>query len=172
MDNLSIRIITGEINCGKTTMLRQMLADLPESTSVSGIIADGIYDGTGSRKSGFSLTSIKRGEHRLLMDSAGHAGWQPVGRFWMDPAVMGWAAGEIESGLSDEILAIDEIGHLELERKGYYDVLNLVLRQYTGQLLLVVRNELLVRVCRTFGLPFESVEIVEPERRNSGVQQQ
>ncbi len=159
-----ITIITGEINSGKTTQLKHLIETFTDKR-VGGVIAEGLFDNCKDRKSGFTVRSLESGESRLLLSEVEVKGMIPVGRFWMSGEVLTWACDQIKYGINGDIIVIDEIGHLELQCKGYYDVLKLVLDEFLGELILVIRKELILQVQELFCLDPDGIDLIQVENR-------
>lgn len=77
-----------------------------------------------------------------LIRETGQADWQQVGRYYFTPEGFDAAVKAIRSFQESELTVIDEIGPLELDRRGYWPVFEILLKN--KQPVLVVIREPLV----------------------------
>ncbi len=158
---MHITIITGEIDSGKTTYLSHMIEKIDSRERIAGIIAHGLYEPGKTRKSGFSIESLATGEERMLLYSTQGERTLAVGRFFMSQENLLWAIDELYASKEATAIVIDELGPLELQRRGYYDVVNWILRSWDGrELFLVIRTELLDKILDIFHLDAYKYTIV------------
>jgi len=142
MSERMIYILSGPIQTGKTTSLVKWSAG---RSDVFGI-----------------LTPVINGK-RFFMDA--HSGKQfemeakdvevevvSIGRFKFSRKAFEEASQILDHSISKGWLVIDEIGHVELNKQGFYEVLNKVLKNHSSHLLLVVREGLVEKVTELFEL--------------------
>src|SRR4030095_16341311 len=142
MSERMIYTLSGPIQTGKTTALIKWSAS---RNDIFGI-----------------LTPVVNGK-RFFMDA--HSGKQfemeandveqevvSIGRFKFSRAAFEKASQIIDHAINKGWLVIDEIGPLELNRQGFYEVLRNVLKNHSSYLLLVVREGLVEKVTELFEL--------------------
>jgi len=179
-------IITGEINCGKTSLLRRILLGRKNrDLRTGGVIGLPIYhDGL---KAGYDVMDVRLGGAVPLLrdidrlDNCGRIDGMRIGRFFLFTGGLEFAGRVLrrEGGLTDGIqeaaaaagelpvdtLCIDELGPLEMKGGGYAPVFHSLLGSFTGELILVSRGESLEWVedqCSQYGWPVN----IEKVRRN------
>jgi nucleoside-triphosphatase len=112
----SVRIITGERGAGKTTFCRRMA----ELARLSGWDAAGILSPArigGEGKTGIWAEDVRSGQRRLLASStAGEVSGSSLCRWAFDEDALQWADRMLASSIPCDLLIVDEIGPLELER--------------------------------------------------------
>jgi nucleoside-triphosphatase THEP1 len=114
-----LALVTGDIKVGKTTVVGQVVT----SARARGYVCAGLWapahvvDG---RKTGIEAMDLSSGERHLLARAATGEAGERVGRYIFDPAVIAWANGVLAEAVAarPDLLVIDEIGPLELERGG------------------------------------------------------
>jgi nucleoside-triphosphatase THEP1 len=121
-------IVTGEIGAGKTTWTRQFIDYArTQAATVSGLLSPAIFEN--GVKTGIGLLNVTTGEQRQLAwlrtddnnDDIATIRWR------FDPAVLAWGDAVLRNITSTDILVIDEIGPLELERgAGWQSALKLL----------------------------------------------
>jgi nucleoside-triphosphatase THEP1 len=150
-----ITVITGSIGAGKTTRANSYRK---QAERAAGILAFGVFER--GAKTGYEAQSITTGERRRLLCTHQDGGFLPVGKYFMDPEVFKWANNEILCGTDAPMIVIDELGPLELEKQGYYDAANTLVRTYSGELVLVLRSNLVERMLHLLGLDFNRIHII------------
>lgn len=140
-----IYIITGEVNSGKSSWLLKNIAGLRDAF---GVIAEGIF--IDSRKVGFVAIDIHSNQLMELARSDRKLDGFVIGRYSFSAAAFDFAKSAISKGIGEHILVIDEIGKLELEGKGYTDLLHKALSSDTKKLFITIRKPLLGRVIEYF----------------------
>jgi len=122
-----IFIVTGEKGEGKTSSLVEVIDKLKGAgVSVGGFISPRIIvDG---KTIGYYLEGVLDGRRQILMTETEQNGFQKIGRFWLDPNVIKRVTSTIEEqALSPSVIFIDEVGRLELEGRGWDEVLRSLL---------------------------------------------
>lgn len=139
-------VYTGPVRSGKTTALR---ARFEADPSARGVLAP---DVDGRRH----LLSLGSGESRPLEADA-PAAPVTVGRFTFDGDVFAWARSELAAacGAAPGTLVVDEVGPLELDRRGLEPAVGPAVRlgvEGATRVVLVVRDTLLDRVLDHYGI--------------------
>lgn len=113
-----INLITGERDVGKTILCSKLAEKLKNlDYSVAGIVSPGIY--RDNVKIGITALDIKSGRKMKLADYS--PGWdkENPSRIWkMNTAAISWGNRVLNKSVPCDILIIDEIGYLELEKNG------------------------------------------------------
>lgn len=144
-----IMILTGPIRSGKTTRLAEWESD---RWNVGGLLSP---DGPRGR---FFL-DLTTGDTQAMEHPGVGEEAIIVGRFQFRAAAFEWANARlsIAAGCGWAVIAIDEIGPLELRGGGLRPGLEAALRQRPSDVLLVVREHLVGDVVREFGLDHAEV---------------
>ena len=157
-----IAILTGPFGSGKTTTCRQ-LADLAQQHGLdrAGIVCPARFDG--ERKVGIDLLNLRTGECRPLAEADNQPATLRTTRYRFNAGVMAWGAASLDAACPCDVLIVDEIGPLELERgQGWVNALK-VLREGQFDVAVVVVRPSLVDAFRAavgdvplslFTLPF------------------
>lgn len=140
-------IITGARGAGKTTLIGELISAFrQQGIKLSGLTSPAEFEG--DQKTGITAVNLATGETRHLAvydpkpedPSAEH---RPL-NWTFDPAVITWGNQVLSSATPTEVLVVDEIGPLELNRKQGWSAAIPALdsRQY-HLAILVMRPELL-----------------------------
>jgi nucleoside-triphosphatase THEP1 len=173
-----IQIITGDINAGKTTAAEQLCEAYRQSGfSVAGVLAKGSFEG--DRKVAFTVHDLHSGQSRLLaytpcshdkgvsLEDRERHQIPSTGRFLFDPHGFAFAEEAVTSNLDADVIIIDELGILELREQGFYDLTRMLLDEFDGILVLVIRKNLLEALCEKLEIEPEQVEIIPINERRS-----
>jgi len=141
-----IMLLAGQRGVGKTTVC-QRLVEIASRRGyrLAGVLTPGLFDQSGA-KVGFEAVDAGSGERRVLARANSHLGGPRIGRYSFDLTSLNWASDLLQRALAEgcDLLIVDEIGPLELERG---EGLLAILRHLQGEIkchaLLVVRSELL-----------------------------
>jgi len=138
-----INLITGERDVGKTTLCSELAENLINlGYSVAGIVSPGIY--RNNVKIGISALDIKSGEKVKLADFS--PGWdkEKPSRIWkMNSAAVPWGNDVLNKSVPCDILIIDEIGYLELEKNGgWKNIFDIFEEKLFKTAFIVIRKEL------------------------------
>jgi nucleoside-triphosphatase THEP1 len=112
-------IVTGEMGAGKTTWVRHFIDYArTQHAEVRGLFSPAIFEN--GVKTGIGLVNLATGEQRQLArqrtDAPDNTA-QIVTKCWQfDPDVLAWGDAVLRAIIHTNILVIDEIGPLELER--------------------------------------------------------
>lgn len=135
--NKKFIILTGKKGSGKTTLLLNLFGKRTDAAGVLTITKEG-------KRVLYSLAG--KMEHQFETDSFFDGEIQKIGRFTFDSSAFRWAEGIIASSDFSTLkyIIIDEAGPLELNRKGFYDLLLRIINAVKGadvSLVIVVREE-------------------------------
>lgn len=148
-----ITIVTGSINCGKTTrMINLYQANQKGDGFVSiKIMKDGHVDHYRARK-------LSSGEERVLMiheksDSFHTPSMIQIGPYHVIDSTIEWIEDEMNHMINQKIspLYLDEIGHLELKKQGFHHIL-LNMLHAPVDLVLVIRDQWMKDVVQTYNM--------------------
>ena len=81
---MQVIIITGAVNSGKTTFLRDFVEKYGKLSDLSGIISSKIVE---ESVLCYSLGNIRSGEKRFFISSSPRPDWMQYGRFYFNPQV-------------------------------------------------------------------------------------
>jgi len=145
-------ILTGEKHAGKTTFLSELVELMKmEGIMIGGFIAPGKFEN--NRRSEFSVLNLKTGEQRLLcsihLQDGEEAG--PF-RFSREGQQLGKDALLPENLTGCSIVAIDEIGPLEIKGKGWAPSIDTLINLPEFQHIWVVRKGLVDDVIAKWNL--------------------
>jgi nucleoside-triphosphatase len=143
-----IKVLTGTINCGKTTYAAAMVMEKRSSGRlVGGILSRAFWDK--GVKRGFYFEDILTGKRILLCAERGYGGEEfkksggpDTGRFFFNPNAFLFAETSLLAARRADIIIIDELGRLEAGEKGLYSVTKRLIDEFDGELVLVIRREL------------------------------
>ena len=144
---MRLTILSGPRGQGKTSRLCEYAAAMADrGRTVGGIASPAVYEN--DRRIGYDLLDLRSGSRRRLSRIAAEPGSSPtVGVFQFDDAAINAGNRAIVSALRDgvDVLAIDEVGPLELDGGGWAPGVRLALQSHEtpGELILVVRPSLL-----------------------------
>jgi nucleoside-triphosphatase THEP1 len=136
-------LISGPSGSGKTTWCAKIITQARAlGMTVGGFICPAVIQN--GKKIGIDLMNVASGEKRHLGIRSSDTSKNTIGGWQMDESVLTWG-NEIIAALKDEdILIIDEIGPLELEKGlGYWQALQLLDEGRYRTALVVVRPALL-----------------------------
>ncbi|MBN1296922.1 hypothetical protein JXA80_09085 [bacterium] len=145
-----IYLLTGPIHCGKTTALMEWISD---SSRIGGFLCPDV-DG---KRMLFDIENRKF--YPFETDDMTNGSCLRIGRFVFAQASFDIAMDILASAVirQPHLFIIDEIGVLELENRGFAGMFENTLRayrshQFTGNLLIVVRDACLQNVIDHFGI--------------------
>ena len=147
-ESTRLALVTGDIGAGKTTAVGRVVA----LARARGYVCAGLWapalviDGVDGRKTGIEAVDLSSGERRLLARMSLVATGEQLGRYSFDPDAIAWANGVLAEAVAaqPDLLVVDEIGPLELERGGgLAPVLELLATGRARRALVVVRTWLL-----------------------------
>lgn len=136
-----IVLLTGERRVGKSTVCRKAVKLAQQrGRSCGGILTlahDGVRD----------VIDVRTGRRRRLTTVADASSAVTQGRFRFDSATLSWGSAVLTEAAPCELLVVDEVGPLELERgEGWVAAFDVLRNGDYVLALLVVRPELVERV--------------------------
>ena len=118
-ESMRLALVTGGVGVGKTTVVGRVV----EIAQARGYVCAGLWAPAyvvHGQKAGVEAMDLRGGERRLLARIASGGGGERVGDYVFDLAAMAWANGVLAAAVvaQPDLLVVDEIGPLELERGG------------------------------------------------------
>jgi len=164
-----IVILTGERGAGKSTVCRETLA----LAQARGYTCGGVL--TLSRTNGaLDVLDVRSGCVRRLtlrtepQDEALEPDASPAviqGRFHFDPEILAWGNDALSRARACQLLVVDELGPLEIERgEGWLETFDVLRRNDFALALVVVRPELIVQA--QLKLPVGAVTVLTVTAHN------
>jgi len=155
-----ILILTGQRGGGKTTVCRQVVAQAQAAGFACGGLLTPNLDGSDQRV----VVDVRSGESRPLTTNDGEI---TLGRFRFDPAALEWGTQRLADAVPCDLLVVDEIGPLEIERQQGWSLALDLLRGHQFRLaLVVVRPELIEAVQMRLPTSAPTVVTVTPDNRD------
>jgi nucleoside-triphosphatase THEP1 len=140
-----IFILTGATGKGKSSCVQQIVKTLREKNiSVGGIYSPKVIDEDGITI-GYDLIDIKRKKREEFLRLAGKNNSKDVGKYYIlqKGLQLGLNALNVSDNFDNQLVVIDEVGHLELKDHGWAHKLSYLLKSSNNHLLLVIRESLL-----------------------------
>jgi nucleoside-triphosphatase THEP1 len=149
----TVFLITGPQGSGKTSFLLALAEELRGQGKTPGGIAAPVVL-KGSERIGYDLLDLKTGERVTLARKNVTPTGMRAGPFAFLPAAIAFGEQALASAAARRtcVIALDEIGPLELAGKGWSPALSALLSSPPGVLLLVIRPDLIGRVTERWNL--------------------
>jgi nucleoside-triphosphatase THEP1 len=138
-----ISVLSGPLGIGKTTTCLQ-LADLARRRGLAcaGLVCPARFEGP--RKVGIDVLNLRTGERRLLAEADDLPAELRTPGYRFDASALAWGATVLAAACPCDLLIVDEIGPLELERRqGWVNVFDLLRADSFKSAVVVVRPHLL-----------------------------
>jgi nucleoside-triphosphatase THEP1 len=138
-----IVLLTGDRGSGKTTACRKLQARAQASgLDCAGIVCPAVFQR--GAKVGIDVEDVRTGERRQLASMDGRPARLRLGPFRFDEGSLAWGARQLEIACPCDVLIVDEIGPLEIERgEGWTNALDILAGAEYGLAVVVVRPSLL-----------------------------
>ena len=136
-----IVVLTGERGVGKSTVCGKVI----DQAKGRGYTCGGVLTLT-RPDGGRDVVDVHRSRVRPLTVAPGSAQSVVVGRFHFDRATLAWGKGALHRARGCDLLIVDELGPLEIERgKGWQNAFDVLREGEFTLAIVVVRPELLAR---------------------------
>jgi len=154
----NIHLITGKVQGGKTTLLSQLVERLKkDKLKITGFLSHGSFNE--GQRSGFTLVDLEHGKQIPLATTEEKPGWLNFRRFFFNPEAFKEGEQWIHNGLSQhpDLVVIDEVGPMELERQGWWNILKHLVKRYDIPQLWIVRDQILPEIAEKWNVPEENI---------------
>ena len=147
-----ITIISGEKHSGKTTKLLELISDLEfQNKKCAGIIAIGSIKN--NKRHSFDIQDITTSKTMQIMSVEENLEFNKIGKFYINPIAFKFGEEVLEKALKSNAnyIIIDEIGKLELNENGWFNIFNKLLKSEQN-VIFTSRKELLQKVTKKFNI--------------------
>jgi nucleoside-triphosphatase THEP1 len=154
---MALTIVCAERGRGKTTKLREYATTMAAAgRSVGGVACPAVFEV--DRRIGYDLVDLRRGSRRQLARVVTSPDVTPtVGDFHFDDSAIAEGNAAIIAAVRDglDVIAIDEVGPLELGGRGWAPALSYALQtcDRRQELIVVVRSSLVDELPKRFPSP-------------------
>jgi len=155
---MAVWLITGRVHTGKTGFMEQFVQlAREEGLTTGGFLARGTF--TNGKRDRIRLVDIATGDACEMAFRRPSEGWIPYRVFWFNPDAFKFGLKILEDALDrrTSLLVLDEVGPLELEGKGWAEVLPKLARNQETTSIWVVRESLAETVVKRWGITVERV---------------
>jgi nucleoside-triphosphatase THEP1 len=143
-----IHILTGQVHSGKTTLLKDVTAQLKRrDITVAGFLS--LYTEDKDKFVGYDLYDLERGTRTPFIRKTGEEHWERIGPYFFIPESLDCAQNIIHRSMRADICVVDELGPLELEGKGLWPAIEEAIALPAPDYILVVRKTILENWIRT-----------------------
>ncbi|MBS4056935.1 MAG: DUF2478 domain-containing protein [Bacteroidales bacterium] len=137
-------IVTGEVHQGKTSFVMKALALLEaENLQVHGFLSTGTF--SNGRREQYDLLDLQSGASLPLASASQQNGWTPFRRFFFNPKAFEFGIRLIGSAIEQQakLVVVDEVGPMEMDRKGWYTGLEQLMQHDDILQIWVVRKSMI-----------------------------
>jgi nucleoside-triphosphatase THEP1 len=161
LPNSKIIVITGKRGIGKSTICIQI---------AKAVINKGFYCGGiityKSKDSEIIVENVENSKTMLLASTKPIYSGPSIGKYYFNSEGLNFGLKALKRGLSKDLLFIDELGHLEVESKGFAVVFDYLKPGSFSCAIVVIREELLSDILPRFKVASEVVRVNEENRGN------
>lgn len=137
-----IFVVTGPIHSGKTTFLKKVVDELKnKNLKIDGFLSKMALENQGII--GYDLFDLREERTTPFIRKQGNKEWERIGFYFFIPPGLSKAKSIIIRSRETDILAVDEVGPLELAGKGLWPALKQIIFLPQKKCLLVVRINIL-----------------------------
>jgi nucleoside-triphosphatase THEP1 len=137
-----IDILTGQVQSGKTRLLQKITLELKQKgIVVGGYLSLSVYEK--GQLIGYDLYDLKKETKHSFLRKQGQGNWEKIGPYSFLPGTLKQAKNTILQTDKIDICFLDEVGPYELEGKGLWPALAVILGHPTPGLFLTVRENIL-----------------------------
>ena len=156
-----IIVITGDIGIGKTTVCKKVISKLKKKKFLCGGVLS-VKDSKGDIK---VLDLRNNKEIAFASDNIEYNGPRTRNKFFNQEGI-DFGIKAIEKSLDSDFLFVDELGPIELEKEGYYKLLDYIKNNQFNNIILIIRRSLLSKYKKILDRKIKLFE-VNRENRNS-----
>ena len=158
-----IIIVTGSVGCGKTSLVEEAARILKsEGVSVAGVITPVLYEA--EQRKGYIIRDLCTGEERILARTTPFNTTLRQCSFYFVEESFHWAEQLFNKSLDSQVFILDEVGRLELKRKGYYRLAESILLRYEGCFIITARRNILAELIALFKIKRAAVIDIKAEK--------
>ena len=161
-----INLITGEKDIGKTQLCAKLVHELKKKNfSVAGIISPGKY--ANNKKVGIHAENITNGE--IVELACFSPGWDKDNqkRIWkINDAAIPWGNSVLKEISFCDVLIIDEVGFLELEKKSGWSQVFKILEDEIAKFVFIVIRPGLIDIAIQYWKGAQVIELKSKEHRD------
>lgn len=154
----NIFIVTGDVHEGKSTFVRQFSDFLLKKGKIAGgFITRGTYkDG---QKENFSLFDIKTQKEHAFISSRAVENWTEFKANYFNPEAFEKGMKIIQESVSDnsDVIILDEIGQMESEKGGWYNVMEYLSNNDQKKQVWVCRKDLAKEFAGNMNIPENNI---------------
>jgi len=154
-----IIVITGDIGIGKTTVCGKVISKLKSNRFLYGGVLS-IKDSGGDIK----VLNLKNNkEIAFASNNIKYNGPRTNNKFFSQEGI-DFGIKAIEESLDSDFLFVDELGLIELEKKGYYKVLDHIHNNRFNNIIIIIRRSLLSTYKEILGNKIKVFEVYKENR--------
>ncbi|MFB0518950.1 MAG: nucleoside-triphosphatase [Acidobacteriota bacterium] len=158
-----IIVVTGSVGGGKTSLVEEAAHLLKtEGVSVAGVITPVLNEA--GKRVGYIIRDLRTGEERILARTTPFDTPLRQCSFYFVEESFRWAEKLFSKSLDSQVFILDEVGRLELRRKGYYRLLESILLRYEGCFIITARRDILAELIALFKIERAAVIDIETEK--------
>ncbi len=149
----SVIIVSGDIAEGKTSLLVKLSESLKRrNVAVGGVLSSRIIEN--EETVGYKLISVETGEEHNYLRLKEDKGSEGIGRFDINHSAIDWGREllSLQNTLDKDVVIIDEVGKLELEKNGWRNNLEKLLTIPRLNIVISVRKRYVQGIIEDFGL--------------------
>jgi nucleoside-triphosphatase THEP1 len=155
---VAVWLVTGEIHAGKTGFMEK-LADLCRLREIQagGFIVKGEF--INNRRDRLRLINVATRESIEMATRSVRAGWNVFRGFYFNPEAFKFGKEILRISLTggSRVVLLDEVGPLELEGGGWFDMMDEMVSARGTESIWAVRESIRQRVQETWGVPEKRV---------------
>ncbi len=157
----NIFIVTGEVNEGKSTFVRQF-SDflLKKGKNACGFVTRGTFK-EGQREN-FSLFDLKEQKEHAFISSEEIDNWVKFRKFYFNPEIFDKGMEIMESCITDknDLIILDEIGPMEAEKNGWFKVMEKLAENSEIKQIWVCRKDLAEGFANEMNIPQTNISSI------------
>ncbi len=152
-------IIHGDKNKGKTTKVKALIEELiSQNKSISGFYSEKVI--SNNQIAGYDLVTVADDKTYPFLTVKPIKNAIKIGRFYIDKKAIQTANQIIQKAIKDKVdyIIIDEVGQLELDEQGWFNIINILNTSYYGTLIFCIRTEFVKQVIQKWS--FDNITFI------------